>query len=312
MTDCDSGSQESTPAFRSEDYRREQLGKGKEAVPAISTKSSTARFASSSSRKSLRISESVSEAGPSRSVSSSSTGQAEISENHKYERLKFRGTETYVDEIITDVYKDEIDDSEFFADIPLFLPPPQPVDARDPSRPGSRPLWSLSETPREFFARHTDGADQSSTENGVPPTIDMNARVQATVERFHELKRQGIHYNQELMKNRSFNNPHVYTQLVELLDIDETRSNLPSLDAGRSETCWRSKFPLTPEELIEGDPISIEKRQWKEEEIKRERKLRAGHNRTIDFDRARYQDDGERPSKRRSSGTKGNSKHPAR
>ncbi|KAJ9476730.1 hypothetical protein PHBOTO_000398 [Pseudozyma hubeiensis] len=312
MTDCDSGSQGSTPDFRSEDHRREQLGNGKEAVPAISTESSTNRLASSSSTKSLPIAESVSEACPSRSLSSSSTGQAGISENHEYERLKFRGTETNVDEIITDVYKDEIDDSEFFGDIPLFLPPPQPADTRDPSKPGSRPLWGLSKTPREFFARHNDGADQSSPENGEPPIIDVDPRVQATVERFHELKRQGIHYNQELMKNRSFNNPHVYTQLVELLDIDETRSNLTSLDTGRSETSWRSNFPLTPEELIEGDPISIEKRQKKEEEIKRERKLRAGHNRTIDFDRARYQDDGERPPKRRSSGTKGTSKHPAR
>ncbi|GAC95437.1 hypothetical protein PHSY_003013 [Pseudozyma hubeiensis SY62] len=312
MTDSDSDSQESTPDFRTEDHRREQLGEGKEVVSASSIRSSATRLASPSSRTLPLHVETVSEEGPSRPASSSSTTHAESSEHHGHERLKFRGTDTYVDEIFTDVYRDELDDLELHRDMPLFLPPPQLVDPRDPSRPGSGSLWGVSKTPREFFARPTDVGDRPSPKNGVPSTIDVDSRVQATVERFHELKRQGIHYNQELMKNRSFNNPHVYTQLVELLDIDETRSNLPSLDTGRTETSWRSKFPLTPEELIEGDPISIEKRQRKEEETKRERKLRAGHNRTIDFDRARYQDDGERPSKRRSSGTKSTSKHSAR
>ena len=50
----------------------------------------------------------------------------------------------------------------------------------------------------------------------------MDPQIQAKLERFHELKHNGVHYNETLMQNRSFNNPNVLSQLVRFLDIDET------------------------------------------------------------------------------------------
>ncbi|KAF9969741.1 hypothetical protein BGZ73_007757 [Actinomortierella ambigua] len=35
----------------------------------------------------------------------------------------------------------------------------------------------------------------------------------------------GIHFNQSLMKNKNFRNPHIYQSLVQLVDLDETGSN---------------------------------------------------------------------------------------
>lgn len=47
---------------------------------------------------------------------------------------------------------------------------------------------------------------------------------------FHALKRDPQnpkHFNDSLMSNRSFRNPHLYTKLVEFVDVDERTSNFP-------------------------------------------------------------------------------------
>lgn len=35
------------------------------------------------------------------------------------------------------------------------------------------------------------------------------------------------HFNDSLMSNRSFRNPHLYTKLVEFVDVDERTTNFP-------------------------------------------------------------------------------------
>ncbi|KAG0001896.1 hypothetical protein BGZ79_003959 [Entomortierella chlamydospora] len=63
---------------------------------------------------------------------------------------------------------------------------------------------------------------------GIPPNPEgeVNPDVQAKMEQFHHVKvTRGIHFNQSLMKNKNFRNPHIYASLVELVALDETGSN---------------------------------------------------------------------------------------
>jgi hypothetical protein len=53
---------------------------------------------------------------------------------------------------------------------------------------------------------------------------------QAKLAQFHTLKQdptRPIHFNDSLMSNRSFRNPHLYAKLVEFVDVDERTSNFP-------------------------------------------------------------------------------------
>lgn len=53
---------------------------------------------------------------------------------------------------------------------------------------------------------------------------------QAKLAQFRTLKRDPAnpkHFNDSLMSNRSFRNPHLYTKLVEFVDVDERTTNFP-------------------------------------------------------------------------------------
>lgn len=67
---------------------------------------------------------------------------------------------------------------------------------------------------------------------GIPPepagTCDPD--IEAKLAQFHALKRDPQnpkHFNDSLMSNRSFRNPHLYTKLVEFVDVDERTTNFP-------------------------------------------------------------------------------------
>ncbi|KAF9287975.1 hypothetical protein BGZ68_000997 [Mortierella alpina] len=63
---------------------------------------------------------------------------------------------------------------------------------------------------------------------GIPaePKGEINPAVQAKMEQFLHVKlTRGIHFNQSLMKNKNFRNPHIYTSLVEFVQLNETGSN---------------------------------------------------------------------------------------
>ncbi|SPO21029.1 uncharacterized protein UTRI_00506 [Ustilago trichophora] len=207
-------------------------------------------------------------------------------------QTQIRGTTAQIGDFFDPMALAEIDNAELFRDLPFFGPPPEPrveggVD------PDPRPYWGLSVERCEFFS------------NGVfikQPSIPENPTVQANLERYHELKKQGVHFNENLMRNRSFKNPHVYSQLVEFLGIDETRSNLSCLDTGRGEAgSWRAMLPLSEQELIEGDPIATLEKQQQDHRDKQMEKLKAGHKRTIDFSRGQYEDTDDGPSLRSAS-----------
>lgn len=54
--------------------------------------------------------------------------------------------------------------------------------------------------------------------------------IQAKLAQFSALKRDPVnpkHFNDSLMSNRSFRNPHLYTKLVEFVDVDERSTNFP-------------------------------------------------------------------------------------
>ncbi|KAF9157255.1 hypothetical protein DFQ26_008935 [Actinomortierella ambigua] len=63
---------------------------------------------------------------------------------------------------------------------------------------------------------------------GIPPEPEEECSpdLQAKIENFYNIKlTRGIHFNQSLMKNKNFRNPHIYQSLVQLVDLDETGSN---------------------------------------------------------------------------------------
>ncbi|KDQ58725.1 hypothetical protein JAAARDRAFT_128486 [Jaapia argillacea MUCL 33604] len=67
---------------------------------------------------------------------------------------------------------------------------------------------------------------------GIPPesTEPCDPAVLAKVSQFISLKRNPTnpkHFNDSLMANRSFRNPHLYAQLVDFVDVDERTTNFP-------------------------------------------------------------------------------------
>ncbi|KFH72668.1 hypothetical protein MVEG_02957 [Podila verticillata NRRL 6337] len=63
---------------------------------------------------------------------------------------------------------------------------------------------------------------------GIPPSPEgeVNPTVQAKMEQFQNIKAtRGIHFNQSLMKNKNFRNPHIYSSLVDLVALNEIGSN---------------------------------------------------------------------------------------
>jgi len=67
---------------------------------------------------------------------------------------------------------------------------------------------------------------------GIPAasTEPCDPAIEAKLAQFHTLKRdpdQPKHFNDSLMSNRSFRNPHLYAKLVEFVDVDERATNFP-------------------------------------------------------------------------------------
>ncbi|TFY55017.1 hypothetical protein EVJ58_g8516 [Rhodofomes roseus] len=63
-----------------------------------------------------------------------------------------------------------------------------------------------------------------------PPSAPCDSALEAKLTQFMSLKRDPNdpkHFNDSLMSNRSFRNPHLYTRLVEFVDVDERATNFP-------------------------------------------------------------------------------------
>jgi len=93
---------------------------------------------------------------------------------------------------------------------------------------------------------------------GIPPPTPepCNPSIHAKLAQFSTLKRDPHdpkHFNDSLMSNRSFRNPHLYAKLVEFVDVDERVTNFP-------KRIW------DPEDLEDG---------WFADEIAEQQKFRA-------------------------------------
>ncbi|KAJ7018686.1 HCNGP-domain-containing protein [Mycena alexandri] len=66
---------------------------------------------------------------------------------------------------------------------------------------------------------------------GIPPasTEPCDPAIQTKLAQFHALKTATPpkHFNDSLMGSRAFRNPHLYTKLVEFVDVDERTTNFP-------------------------------------------------------------------------------------
>ncbi|SJL11429.1 uncharacterized protein ARMOST_14832 [Armillaria ostoyae] len=67
---------------------------------------------------------------------------------------------------------------------------------------------------------------------GIPPepTGPCDPAIETKLAQFHTLKDDSSnpkHFNDSLMSNRSFRNPHLYAKLVEFVDVDERITNFP-------------------------------------------------------------------------------------
>ncbi|KLO20589.1 HCNGP-domain-containing protein [Schizopora paradoxa] len=73
---------------------------------------------------------------------------------------------------------------------------------------------------------------QGMADWGIPPAPDEDCdpELEAKLRQFHALKNDTEnpkHFNDSLMSNRSFRNPHLYAKLVEFVDVDESATNFP-------------------------------------------------------------------------------------
>jgi len=67
---------------------------------------------------------------------------------------------------------------------------------------------------------------------GIPPAPEeaCDPELEAKLAQFHAFKHDvdnPRHFNDTLMSNRSFRNPHLYAKLVEFVDVDESATNFP-------------------------------------------------------------------------------------
>jgi len=96
---------------------------------------------------------------------------------------------------------------------------------RPPPIPGVE-NWGIPEAPSEpcdpaLEVRHIS---LSSSPN---KTQSSYSSFQSKIRHFQSLKLQGKHFNDSLMSNKAFRNPHIYAKLVEFVEVDEMGTRFP-------------------------------------------------------------------------------------
>ncbi|CAJ0641636.1 9934_t:CDS:2, partial [Entrophospora sp. SA101] len=69
------------------------------------------------------------------------------------------------------------------------------------------------------FIMQVDPNNQAESEQ------ECDEELEAKLAHFFELKDKGVHFNDHLLKNKAFRNPHIYDKLVEFVHLDEIGSN---------------------------------------------------------------------------------------
>ncbi|GAA99239.1 uncharacterized protein L969DRAFT_93701 [Mixia osmundae IAM 14324] len=124
---------------------------------------------------------------------------------------------------------------------PSTSPPVQRVGSPDGTRGSPRVIQDtpklaagLLSDERRLALLQRMGVDPSSSAEPVSETLE------AKLATFHELKSTGIHFNDTLVRNKAFRNPHILSKLVDFLNIDEKTSNFP-------KSVWDAQHGLPPE-----------------------------------------------------------------
>ncbi|KAG8784095.1 hypothetical protein FRC20_004572 [Serendipita sp. 405] len=108
----------------------------------------------------------------------------------------------------------------------------------------SVPLTSLRDQPWHRGQTEPDEADRDAPPRrylmpppvagmvnwGIPTSTESanDPGLEAKFKRFADLKEQGKHFNESLMTNKAFKNPHLYAKLVEFVNVEESTTNYPS------------------------------------------------------------------------------------
>ncbi|EJU02246.1 HCNGP-domain-containing protein [Dacryopinax primogenitus] len=101
------------------------------------------------------------------------------------------------------------------------------------------------------------------------PEGEPDPALVAKLARFHALKRTGKHFNDTLMSNKAFRNPHIYEKLVNFVDVDEKGSNFPKdvWDPLDFRPEWRAEA-LAEEQKRRSEAIEASQARGKRSEIK--------------------------------------------
>ncbi|KAG6331625.1 hypothetical protein ID866_7462 [Astraeus odoratus] len=110
-------------------------------------------------------------------------------------------------------------------------PPPPPSEQAQDAQPEDTTSSEINET-TELRSLLEPPPIPGVVDWGIPPepTAPCDPSIEAKLAQFHALKRDPDnpkHFNDSLMSNRSFRNPHLYAKLVEFVDVDERATNFP-------------------------------------------------------------------------------------
>ncbi|ODN83739.1 hypothetical protein L202_01831 [Cryptococcus amylolentus CBS 6039] len=127
---------------------------------------------------------------------------------------------------------------------------------------------------------------------GLPAEVDpghCDPALSAKVAHFLKLKyEQGEHINTRLLSSSTFANPHIYSQLVDFVSIDERAPSFPSPSPSSSSSGgWLTRQNL--ESLIPQYGPSALTSQQKERDKKSEEAKKAGTKRGIVFGKGKYE-----------------------
>lgn len=128
--------------------------------------------------------------------------------------------------------------SSYKTDLQAYMPPPKRlcrhalhvISSSSAHDPDFDPEWGLPCEPSATAGSISVSDSSTSPEKRVDPAL------QAKLDHFHKLKEeQGTHFNQSLLRNRSFRNPHIYAKLVQWVGVEETASAFSEMSKGEEK-----------------------------------------------------------------------------
>jgi hypothetical protein len=122
----------------------------------------------------------------------------------------------------------------------LLGPPPKALHSQTKVQAES------SNSGSKFESDHRPIVDSEWGLGVEKPSDKVDKELFKKLAHFHALKReQGTHFNQSLNRNRSFHNPHIYSKLVQWVEVEETGSGYVDMIRGgngkeKADAIWPS------------------------------------------------------------------------